>query len=139
MLIAVVGYILVKGIPNLNLSMFAWKYTTDNVSMMPAIINTLSVTAVALLIAVPFGIFSAIYLVEYAKRGNKLVNLIRLTTETLSGIPSIVYGLFWLLDVCRGSQMELFYYGGHTDTGNHDIASDYENDRRSFESCAGFF
>lgn len=96
-LIAVVGYILVKGIPNLNLSMFAWKYTTDNVSMMPAIINTLSVTAVALLIAVPFGIFSAIYLVEYAKRGNKLVNLIRLTTETLSGIPSIVYGLFGYL------------------------------------------
>ena len=96
-LIAVVGYILVKGIPNLNLSMFAWKYTTDNVSMMPAIINTLSVTAVALLIAVPFGIFSAIDLVEYAKRGNKLVNLIRLTTETLSGIPSIVYGLFGYL------------------------------------------
>ena len=96
-LIAVVGYILVKGIPNLKLSMFAWKYTTDNVSMMPAIINTLSVTVVALLIAVPFGIFSAIYLVEYAKRGNKLVNLIRLTTETLSGIPSIVYGLFGYL------------------------------------------
>lgn len=96
-LIAVVGYILVKGIPNLNLSMFAWKYTTDNVSMMPAIINTLSVTVVALLIAVPFGIFSAIYLMEYAKRGNKLVNLIRLTTETLSGIPSIVYGLFGYL------------------------------------------
>lgn len=96
-LIAVVGYILIKGIPNLNMSMFEWTYTTDNVSMMPAIINTLSVTAIALLIAVPFGIFSAIYLVEYAKRGNKLVNLIRLTTETLSGIPSIVYGLFGYL------------------------------------------
>ncbi len=96
-LIAVVGYILIKGIPNLNLAMFEWTYTTDNVSMMPAIINTLSVTAIALLIAVPFGIFSAIYLVEYAKRGNKLVNLIRLTTETLSGIPSIVYGLFGYL------------------------------------------
>lgn len=65
--------------------------------MMPAIINTLSITAVALLIAVPFGIFSAIYLVEYAKRGSKLVELIRLTTETLSGIPSIVYGLFGYL------------------------------------------
>ncbi|WP_419025138.1 phosphate ABC transporter permease PstA [Emergencia sp.] len=96
-LIAVVGYILIKGIPNLNMAMFEWTYTTDNVSMMPAIINTLSVTAIALLIAVPFGIFSAIYLVEYAKRGNKLVNLIRLTTETLSGIPSIVYGLFGYL------------------------------------------
>lgn len=96
-LISVVGYILIKGIPNLNLSMFDWKYTTDNVSMMPAIVNTLSVTAIALLIAVPFGIFSAIYLVEYAKRGSKLVNLVRLTTETLSGIPSIVYGLFGYL------------------------------------------
>ena len=96
-LIAVVGYILIKGIPNLNLAMFEWTYTTDNVSMMPAIVNTLSVTAIALLIAVPFGIFSAIYLVEYAKRGNKLVNVIRLTTETLSGIPSIVYGLFGYL------------------------------------------
>lgn len=96
-LISVVGYILIKGIPNLNLEMFSWNYTTDNVSMMPAIINTLSVTAIALLIAVPFGIFSAIYLVEYAKRGNKLVTIIRLTTETLSGIPSIVYGLFGYL------------------------------------------
>ena len=96
-LLAVVGYILIKGVPNLNLEMFAWTYTTDNVSMMPAIVNTLSVTVIALLIAVPFGLFSAIYLVEYAKRGNKLVNLIRLTTETLSGIPSIVYGLFGYL------------------------------------------
>lgn len=96
-LISVVGYILIKGVPNLNPEMFSWNYTTDNVSMMPAIINTLSVTAIALLIAVPFGIFSAIYLVEYAKRGNKLVTIIRLTTETLSGIPSIVYGLFGYL------------------------------------------
>ena len=96
-LLAVVAYILIKGIPNLNLDMFAWEYTTDNVSMMPAIINTLLLTALALLIAVPFGIGSAIYLVEYAKRGSKLVSLVRLTTETLQGIPSIVYGLFGYL------------------------------------------
>ncbi len=96
-LLAVVGYILIKGIPNLNLAMFEWKYTTENVSMMPAIVNTLTMTAVSLLIAVPFGIGSAIYLVEYARRGNKLVRVIRLTTETLSGIPSIVYGLFGYL------------------------------------------
>lgn len=96
-LIAVVGYILIKGLPYLKPSMFAWKYTTDNLSMMPAIINTLSITAVALLIAVPLGIGSAIYLVEYAKRGSRLVEVIRLTTETLSGIPSIVYGLFGYL------------------------------------------
>ncbi len=96
-LMAVILYILIKGIPNLNPGLFEWEYTTDNASMMPAIINTLLITALSLLIAVPFGIFSAIYLVEYAKRGSKLVELVRLTTETLSGIPSIVYGLFGYL------------------------------------------
>ena len=96
-LAAVVGYILIMGIPNLKPSLFEWEYTTDNVSMMPAIINTLTMTALALLIAVPFGVFSAIYLVEYAGRGNKIVGVVRITTETLSGIPSIVYGLFGYL------------------------------------------
>ncbi len=96
-LVAVVGYILIMGIPNLKPSLFEWEYTTENVSMMPAIINTITMTALALLIAVPFGVFSAIYLVEYAGRGNKIVGLVRLTTETLSGIPSIVYGLFGYL------------------------------------------
>ena len=96
-LVAVVGYILIMGIPNLKPSLFEWEYTTDNVSMMPAIINTLTMTALALLIAVPFGVFSAIYLVEYAGRGNKIVGVVRITTETLSGIPSIAYGLFGYL------------------------------------------
>ena len=96
-LLFLIAYILIKGVPHLKPSLFAWKYTSDNVSMMPAIINTLIMTLVSLVIAVPFGIFSAIYLVEYAKRGNKFVKVIRLTTETLSGIPSIVYGLFGFL------------------------------------------
>ena len=90
-------YILVKGIPNLHPSLFAWNYNTENVSMMPALINTILMVLLSLVIAAPIGIFSAIYLVEYAKRGNKLVELIRLTTETLQGIPSIVYGLFGAL------------------------------------------
>lgn len=90
-------YILVKGIPYLSLDLFAWEYTSTNVSMMPAIINTLMMTGLALLIAVPFGIGAAIYLVEYAKKGNKLVAVIRITAETLTGIPSIVYGLFGML------------------------------------------
>ena len=89
-----IGYILVKGIPNLTPSLFAWKYNTENVSMLPAFINTILMVLLSLLIAAPVGIASAIYLVEYAKRGNKFVELIRLTTETLQGIPSIVYGLF---------------------------------------------
>ena len=94
LVICLVGYILVKGIPNLNLDLFAWNYNTENVSMMPAIINTVFLTLLSLLIAAPVGICSAIYLAEYAKKGNRMVGLIRTTTETLAGIPSIVYGLF---------------------------------------------
>ena len=60
-------YILIKGIPNLNLDLFAWEYNTENVSMMPAIINTLIMTVILLLIAAPLGIFAAIYLAEYAR------------------------------------------------------------------------
>lgn len=90
----IVGYVLVRGVPNLKPSLFAKEYNTDNVSMLPAIVNTIEMLLISLIIAAPLGIFCAIYLVEYAKKGNKFVKLIRLTTETLSGIPSIVYGLF---------------------------------------------
>ena len=93
-LLVLVGYILIKGIPNLSPELFAWKYTTENVSLMPALINTLLMTALSLIIAVPLGIGAAIYLTEYARRGNRLVKLVRITAETLSGIPSIIYGLF---------------------------------------------
>ena len=90
-------YILVHGIPNLTPQLFAWKYTSENASMLPSIINTLIIVILSLVIAVPLGIFSAIYLVEYAKKGNKLVELVRITAETLTGIPSIIYGLFGML------------------------------------------
>ena len=90
-------YILGKGIPHLTPSLFSLHYDSDNVSMLPSIINTLIMIGVALLIAVPIGVFSAVYLTEYAKKGNKLVQVIRITAETLSGIPSIVYGLFGML------------------------------------------
>ena len=96
-LLFIIIFIVAKGAPHLSSGLFAWKYTSDNVSMSPAIINTLIMTAVSLMIAVPLGIFAAIYLVEYAKRGSKLVKVIRMTAETLSGIPSIIYGLFGLL------------------------------------------
>ena len=96
-LIFLVAYILVKGIPYLTPSLFSLEYTSENVSLMPSLINTFIMTALSLVIAAPLGIFAAIYLVEYAKRGNKFVKIIRLTTETLSGIPSIVYGLFGAL------------------------------------------
>ena len=90
-------YILVHGIPHLKPELFAWTYTSENVSMMPALINTLLMTAATLIVAVPLGIFAAIYLVEYARKGNKLVRVVRVTAETLTGIPSIVYGLFGML------------------------------------------
>lgn len=90
-------YVLMKGIPYIKPSLFALKYTSENASLMPALINTVIMTLLSLLIAVPFGIFSAIFLVEYAGKGNKFVEVIRLTTETLQGIPSIVYGLFGML------------------------------------------
>lgn len=96
-LLFLIAYILINGIPHIKLSLFEWEYNTDNVSLMPALINTIIIIALALLIAVPVGIFSAIYLVEYAPKGNKFVEVIRITTETLSGIPSIVYGLFGML------------------------------------------
>lgn len=97
MLLFIIAYILVNGVPHLTAEQFSWEYTTENVSMTPAIINTLSMVAMTLVIAVPIGVFAAVYLVEYAKRGNKLVKVIRVTTETLSGIPSIVFGLFGYL------------------------------------------
>lgn len=90
----IISYILIKGIPNLTPQLFEIKYTTENVSLLPALINTLSITLVSLLFAVPTGIGAAIYLTEYAQRGNKFISIVRITTETLSGIPSIVYGLF---------------------------------------------
>lgn len=93
----IIGYILIKGVPNITPELFSLKYNSKNLSMLPSIINTLYLTFLTLLIAVPVGVFSAIYLVEYAKKGSKFVSLIRVTNETLSGIPSIVYGLFGFL------------------------------------------
>ena len=96
-LIYLVGFILVKGIPYIKPSLFSFTYNSENVSLMPAMISTVMMTLLSLLIAVPLGVFAAIYLTEYAGRGNNAVSVIRITAETLSGIPSIVYGLFGLL------------------------------------------
>ena len=96
-LIFLIIYILVHGVPYLKPSLFSLHYNSENASLMPALINTVIMTLLSLLLAVPIGIFSAIFLAEYAGKGNKFVDIIRLTTETLSGIPSIVYGLFGML------------------------------------------
>lgn len=96
-LLFLLAYILINGLPNIKPSLFSLEYNTENASLMPALVNTVIMTALSLVIAIPFGIFSAIFLVEYAKKGNKFVGIIRITEETLSGIPSIVYGLFGML------------------------------------------
>ena len=96
-MIYLVAFIVIHGVPHLKPSLFSLTYNSDNVSLMPALVNTLIITALSLVIAIPFGVFAAIYLVEYAKKGSRLVHLIRVTAETLSGIPSIIYGLFGLL------------------------------------------
>ena len=96
-LVFLIAYILVQGVPHLTPSLFALHYTSENVSLTPALINTVYMTGLSLLMAAPLGIFSAIYLVEYAKRGNRIVGLIRIAAEVLAGIPSIVYGLFGMI------------------------------------------
>lgn len=97
LLLLLAGYVLYRGIPYLKPSMFALQYTTENVSMLPALFNTLWMTVLALAIAAPLGVGGAIYLVEYAPRKSLLVRLVRITAETLTGIPSILYGLFGMI------------------------------------------
>ena len=93
----IVGYILLKGIPHLSLKIFEFEYSTLNASMTPAIINTLFMILLSLVFALPFGIFGAIFLQEYAKNTSLVVALINLASQVLVGIPSIVYGLFGFL------------------------------------------
>ena len=93
-LLYLVGDILIKGVPNLKPELFSLHFTTENQSMLPAIISTLIIALMTLCLALPLGVGGAIYLAEYARRDSLAVRLVRLTAETLSGIPSIIYGLF---------------------------------------------
>ena len=93
----IIGYILITGIPNLKPSLFALEYNSENVSLLPALFNTVIMTLLSLLLAVPLGVGGAIYLAEYANRSSKIVKAVRLTAETLAGIPSILYGLFGMM------------------------------------------
>ena len=144
-LVVLIGYILVNGIPNLKPSLFEWTYNSDNVSLMPALINTILMTAFSLAIATPLGIFAAVWLVEYAKRGSKLVKVVRITTETLQGIPSIVYGLFgmlffvmqlkWGYSLIAGGPVAS---GGCLHAGHHGAAGHHAHHRGSATCSAGF-
>ena len=93
----IIGYILITGIPNLKPSLFALEYNSENVSLLPALFNTVIMTLLSLLLAVPLGVGGAIYLAEYANRSSRIVKAVRLTAETLAGIPSILYGLFGMM------------------------------------------
>lgn len=96
-LIYILVFILVRGIPHINLEFLFGTYNTDTLSAFSSIVSTLIMIVLSLLIAVPIGVFCSIYLVEYAKRGSKMVRLVKLAVETLAGIPSIIYGLFGMI------------------------------------------
>ena len=93
----IIGYILVMGVPQIKPEMFELTYNSDNCSFMPALFNTLIVIVLSISCSSVFGIGAAIFLNEYTDKGNWFVRVVALATETLSGIPSIVYGLFGLL------------------------------------------
>ncbi len=111
-LLYLIGDILVKGIPNLKPELFSLNFTTDNQSMLPSLINTLMITALALVVAIPLGVGGAIYLAEYAKRNSVVVRIIRVTAETLSGIPSIIYGLFGMMCFVNALSFKLSLLSG---------------------------
>jgi phosphate transport system permease protein len=96
-LIYIIIFILIRGIPKINFNFLFGEYNSQTLSAFSSIVATIEMIVISLIISVPIGVFCAIYLTEYAKRGNKIVKVIRLAVETLAGIPSIVYGLFGMI------------------------------------------
>jgi phosphate transport system permease protein len=96
-LIYILLFILLKGVPKINLKFLFGEYNSETLSVFSSMVTTVQMIVLSLLISVPIGVFCAIYLAEYAKRGNKAVKVIRLAIDTLAGIPSIVYGLFGMI------------------------------------------
>lgn len=100
--IFIAGYILLRGVPNITLELLSTSpsYLTGEIGILPDIMNTIYIIIATLIIVIPLGVGAAIYLTEYAKN-KKLVNIIEYTAETLSGIPSIIYGLVGMLFFCQ--------------------------------------
>ena len=92
------GYVLIKGIPNISWELLSTKpsYITERIGILPDILNTVYIVLSTLVIVLPLGVGAAIYLTEYAKN-KKIVSIIEYAAETLSGIPSIIYGLVGML------------------------------------------
>lgn len=108
-----VGYILVKGIPHITWELLSTKpsYISGRIGILPDILNTLYIIIATLLFVIPLGVGAAIYLTEYAKN-KKLVGMIEYAAETLSGIPSIIYGLVGMLFFCQFLNMQTSIIAG---------------------------
>ena len=98
LLVFMIGYIFYRGLPHVTWNLISTKpsYLSDNIGILPDILNTLYIVIATLVIVLPLGVGAAIYLTEYA-RNRKLVTVIEFATETLTGIPSIIYGLVGML------------------------------------------
>ena len=98
LLVFLIGYIFYKGLPHINLSFLTSQssYLNDTIGILPNIVNTIYVIVVALIFILPIGVGAAVYLTEYTKN-RRLVSAIEFATETLTGIPSIIYGLVGML------------------------------------------
>ena len=96
-LLSIILFVCVKGIPHLSSQLLFGKHSVRNISVFPSIVATLITVAISLVIAIPIGVFTAVFLNEYAKKGSKIVRLIRSAIDILSGVPSIVYALFGMV------------------------------------------
>lgn len=96
-LLFIVLFILIRGVPYINFNLLFGESNNSQMTLFPAIVSTAMMLFMSLIIAVPIGVFSAIYLTEYSKANGKLIYAIRIFTDSLSGIPSIVFGLFGML------------------------------------------
>ena len=136
MLVVIVGYIFIKGIGGVNLSFLTSDYSADGSGgILPMIVTTVYTVILSIAIATPIGILSAIYLQEYAKKG-KVVNAIRFATESLAGIPSIIYGLFWWNILRSSFKFKIFNIIRSSYRSDNNITSNNKNNRRSFKNSS---
>ncbi|MGN1083725.1 MAG: phosphate ABC transporter permease PstA, partial [Lachnospiraceae bacterium] len=108
-----IGYVLYRGLPNITWELLSTKpsYLSGRIGILPDILNTLYIILAALLVVLPLGVGAAVYLTEYAKN-KKLVQMIEYAAETLSGIPSIIYGLVGMLFFCQFLGMQTSLLAG---------------------------
>ena len=113
LLVGIIGYVLVRGIPNITAELLttAPSALKGTIGILPNILNTLYLVVISLIIVLPLGIGAAIYLTEYAS-GGPIVRLIEFTAETLSGIPSIIYGLAGMLFFCQKMKLQTSILSG---------------------------